>query len=427
MSIHRRTLLKAGAVSLALPFLEAMQPRTSNAAPVDGESKAPPRRMLAINSPLGFLPEDFFPQTAGMEYESTPYLKPLDDLRGDFSVFSGVSHPEVSGGHHAAHSYLTTAPHPGGSSFRNTISLDQYVAERLPPDTRYNFLTLSVSSDARAGLSWTAGGVRIPPITRPSRLYAQLFLNGKEADVARQIRSLKDGRSVMDVVLERAKSMKRTLGSNDRAKLDEYFTSVRALENRLHQSEAWGHHPKPKVEMKPPQDPNDRDVVYGSTSLFLDLIHLSFQTDSTRVITFELGSGGRPPIKGVNMDHHMLTHHGKDPDKIAQLKLIEREEMLVVADFMKKMRATKEQGASLLDQSMVLFGSNLGNASSHANDNMPMILAGGGFKHKGHLAFDRTQNTPVANIYVSMLQRMGLEVDRFGSSTGAINGLEMIG
>ncbi|QDT37878.1 DUF1552 domain-containing protein [Stratiformator vulcanicus] len=422
MPIHRRTFLRGSSVALALPMLDAMQPRSATAAAKEDEQ---PRRMVCINTPLGYLPSDFFPETAGKNYESTRYLKSLDDLRGDFTVFSGVSHPDVSGGHHAAHSYLTAAPGPGGSSFRNTISLDQYIAERLPPETRYNFLTLAVGSDARSGLSWTSGGVRIPPVSSPANLYAKLFLQGKKDSVARQVRSLQDGQSIMDVIMERAKRMERSLGAGDRAKLDEYFTSVRTLEERLKQNEEWVHTPKPKVKMSKPENPDDRSVVYGRTELFLDLIHLAIQTDSTRVIAIEVGSGGRPPIKGVSMEHHNLTHHGKDPTKIEQLKLIEDEEMKVMARFLKKMKATSEKGETLLDRTMIQYGSNIGNAAAHSNTNIPMILAGGGFKHQGHLAFDNQKNTPLSNLYVSMLQRLGFETDSFGSSTGTMSGLEM--
>ena len=214
---------------------------------------------------------------------------------------------------------------------------------------------------------------------------------------------------------EQAKDVRSALGARDRDKLDEYFTSVRELEQRLAQSEEWAKKPKPKVDAKPPEDVTNPTDLIAKTRVWFDLIHLALQTDSTRLVTLQLlGTSGVPPMPGVSLGHHDLSHHGKDPNKIAQLEKIETEEMKTLRDFLKKLKDTKEDGATLLDRTTVFFSSNLADASIHSVKNMPVLLAGGGFKHGQHLAFDPKSNPPLCNLYVSMLQRLGLEVDKFG-------------
>ena len=166
----------------------------------------------------------------------------------------------------------------------------------------------------------------------------------------------------------------------------------------------------------------------GKTRLWFDLIHLALQTDSSRLITLQLlGTSGVPPIPGVSQGHHDLSHHGQDPAKIAQLKTLELEKMKTLHDFLKQLRDTKEEGENLLDRTTVFFSSNLADASKHSVKNMPVLLAGGGFKHGQHLAFDKDNNLPLCNLFVSMLQRMNIEADKFGSSTGTLTGLEAVG
>jgi hypothetical protein len=218
--------------------------------------------------------------------------------------------------------------------------------------------------------------------------------------------------------------LKHELGVEDRDKLDEYFTSVRELEQRLAQAEAWSKKPKPKVDAQPFVDIQNSTDLVGKTRLWFDLIHLALQTDSTRLITLQLlGTSGVPPIQGVSQGHHDLSHHGQDPAKIAQLKILELEKMKTLHDFLAKLRETKEGGESLLDRTMVFFSSNLGDAGKHSVKNMPVLLAGGGFKHGQYLAFDENNHPPLCNLFVSMLQRMDIETDKFGSSTGTLTGL----
>jgi len=241
------------------------------------------------------------------------------------------------------------------------------------------------------------------------------------------MRRLEDGRSILDDVREQAKFLRRGLGGGDRDKLDEYLTSVRELEVRMVNDESWAKKPRPKVDVEPPKDiPNSADLI-GRTRLLFDLTHLALQTDSTRFITIMLaGSTAAPPIEGVNLGHHDLSHHGKDPDKLEQLKIVEVETMKTVRDLLAKLQQSKEDSANLLDRTTVYLGSNLGDGSSHSTKNLPVLLAGGGFKHGQHLPFDPQNPPPLCNLYVSMLQRLGIETDKFGTSTGTLSGLSMV-
>jgi hypothetical protein len=283
---------------------------------------------------------------------------------------------------------------------------------------------LATGSVGSSSLSWTRGGVMIPADTLPSKVFARLFLDGSAAEVQSQVRRLRDGRSVLDQVGERARRLQRGINSADRAKLEQYFASVRELEQRMLRGEEWAQKPKPKIDARPPVDIGDKADVIGRTRLMYDLVHLALQTDSTRLITLQIqGTALVPPLPGVSRDHHNLSHHGQDPEKIKQLRLVEEALLEALAELLGKLKDTAEEGRPLLDNTLVLFGSNLGNGNSHDTKNMPMVLAGGGFKHGQHLAFDQTNNAPLCNLFVSMLQRLGLEVDSFASSTGTLSGL----
>jgi len=415
--MNRRTFLRAGGVSMALPMLQLMEPRRALAA----ETKADVRRMVAICAPLGIHTPNLFPKTAGADYEATPYLEPLQGVKDRFSVISGLMHPLVDGGHHAERSFLTGAAHPGQPSFRNTISVDQYAAERIGHLTRFPFLTLSANSN---GISYTRSGVQIPAEQRPSRIFKRLFLEGTEAEKSAQLGRIKDGQSIMDLVAGQTRSLARKIGREDHETLDQYFTSVREVEQRLVRAEDWVKKPKPKVNVPPPKDIEDRANFTGRMELMFDLMHLALQTDSTRLITLK-GAGGNEVVnlRGIDDGWHNLSHHGKDPNKIKQLSIIEREEMRLFGNFLKKLAETKEGGSALLDKTSMLLGSNLGNASSHNNSNLPIVVAGGGFKHGRHLAFDPAKPPPLCNLYVSFLQGLGLEVGEFSSGTGTLRGL----
>ena len=412
----RRTFLRGAGVAVALPYLDSLLP--CGAAAV---ASRPRRRMVAINIGLGLHGPNIIPTRAGGEYELPIYLKILGEYRDQFTVMSGVSHPEVGGGHLSYKSFLTCAPHPNSAGFRNTISLDQFAAAELGTETRFASLSLSTSGP---GLSWSRSGVEIPTYRRPSLVYQKLFVDGSPEEVARRVERLKEGQSVLDVVMDKTRGMKRRLGGRDREKLDQYFEAVREAERRLLKAEAWEHRPKPKVDAEVPRDQTDPKEMIGRMRLLYDVIHLAIESDSTRFVTCNFpGMNAVPVIPGIDVDYHNLSHHAKDPAKIKQLTIVESAVVNEFAEFLKKLDGSVQGDGSLLDSTMVLFGSNLGNASSHDTKNMPIVLAGGGFDHGQHLAFDRKDNYPLPNLYVSMLQRLGMETDRFGTGTATMRGL----
>src|SRR5436190_8000120 len=423
--VHRRTFLRSVGISRALPWLGAFA-ADPNAKRQTSSGRQPPRRMVCICAPLGLHPDYFWPQQTGKNYTLSPYLEMLKEFRNDFTVISGLAHAGMSSGfaHQASASFLTGVPGAGRPGFRNAISLDQLAADHIGTQTR--FPSLALSGEGAGGLSWTRTGALIPADNSPSKVFARLFLEGRADQVQGQLRRLEDGRSILDDVRDQAKGLRSDLGADDREKLDEYLTSVRELEQRLVKDESWAKKPKPKVNVAPPKDiPNAADLI-GRTNLLFDLTHLALQTDSTRLITIMLaGSTYVPPIPGVSLGHHDLSHHGKDPGKLEQLKIVEVELMKTVRDLLAKLKQSQEDGANVLDRTMVFLGSNLGEASSHSVKNLPILLAGGGFKHGQHLAFDSQNPPPLCNLYVSMLQRLGIETDRFSTSTGTLTGLEM--
>ena len=432
-ALSRRQFLRGAGIVLSLPLLDSMSPvfgrvATSSAATVPGGK---PRRVFGICNNLGLLPEHFFPKNPGRGYALSPYLELLKANREDFTVFSGVSHPEVDGGHPADNCFLTAAPHPGSGGFRNTISLDQYIGERIGHLTRFPSLTLGVNvQQGLRSLSWTGSGVLIPCEEKAAEVFGRMFLQGTKAETEAQLRKLETGQSILDAVAGQARDLRRSVGVRDRDRLDQYFTSVRDLEQRMQMSREWEHRPKPKVAVPVPLDPASPKAYMEKVSLMYDMARLAFETDSTRSISLLLDSVNSPALEfgatKTSDGYHNLSHHGKSKEKLAQLRSIDEWHMKLLAEMFTQLKAVKEEGEPLLDRTMILYGSNLGNANTHVTTNMPAIFAGGGFKHGQHLAFDTARNYPLPNLFVSMLQRMGLETDRFASSTGTLRGLELV-
>jgi hypothetical protein len=420
-TLSRRTLLRGAGVTLALPWLSAMQSAFARAE----SSSAPPRRFVAMTLGLGLHAENLFPEQDGRGYRPTPYLKPLEDLRDKFTVVSGTSHPGVGGGHRAEASILTANPGAPVGRTSNTISLDQYMARHLGHHTRFPSLVLGIQGSNSP--SYTENGAMVPADDSPARMFSRLFVDDTPDEQARQADRARQGQSIMDLVRDDAKRLSRQLGSGDRDRLDAYFTSVRDLEVRLAESEAWARRPKPKVDAPKPVDISNPNDYVGRQRLMNDVIRLALETDSTRFIVFHLRPiGGVVPVEGVEQGYHYLSHHGRDEEKIEQLALVEAAIMTAWGEFLRGLADAGEQGSTLLDQTAVLLTSNLGNASSHDTKNMPVLLAGGGFRHGQHLAFDRKNNYPLPNLFVSLMQRMGLEEERFATSTGTLRGLEML-
>jgi hypothetical protein len=420
MNITRRHFLRAAGITLALPSLDIFVPSGRAAA---AATRA--RRMVTINATLGLFPDHLWPTTAGKNFESTPYLEVLKDFRSDMTIFSGVSHPGLQAGHEAEPCFLSAAPMDRSGNFRNSISVDQFAAEKLGPVARFNSLILTTGRGGQSS-SVNRGGVMLPSKASPSDVFKKLFLEGSKQDMEKQIAQIEEGRSMLDVLLAQSKHLDRRLSADDRARLDQYFTSVRELEQRLVENREWARKPKPKVDAKLPVDVQDKNDFVAKATLLFDLTRLALQTDSTRVIAIQHpNTEFVTTIPGLSNDWHGLTHNGKDPAKVAELKLIELAHLGVIRDFLAKLKATPDQGGTLLDHTSVLFGSHLGNAGKHDCKNLPMMLFGGGYKHAGHLAFDREHNTPAARIFVAMLQRLGIEADEFASGKGRIAGLDL--
>lgn len=404
---------------MALPWLEAMTPAFASSL-----AQQPPRRFVAVTLALGLHGPNLNPTEKGRNYTPSLYLSEVKDLLGDMTIVTGSSHPGVSGGHQAEGSILTAAPYSRGAAFKNSISLDQHLAKHQGHHTRFPSLVLDINGTTSS--SYTDSGSMIPAEISPSRVFNQLFIPDTPKEQARQVERLKQGRSIMDVVASDAKRIERKLGKGDREKMDQYFTSVRNFEKRLGAAQDWAARPKPKVNAEPPVDIENSDAIIDRKKLMLDLMFLALQTDSTRFITLHLvGEGGAVPIDGVDEGYHTLSHHGLDEDKLRQLTLVESGLVRRWGDFLRNLKGAEEANGTMLDTTSVLMTSNLGNGSSHDNRNMPALLAGGGFKHGQHLAFDTENNYPLPNLFLSILHRHGLEEDRFATSTGTMTGLEM--
>jgi hypothetical protein len=427
--LGRRRFLRGVGVSLALPLLDAMSPvfakSSKSASPLAPGAK--PRRVLGICNNLGLLGDQFFPTGQGRDYVASPYLKLLQEHREDFTVFTGVSHPNVDGGHPADICFLTAAPHPGSGSFRNTISLDQYIGEQIGILTRFPSLTLAVNTRTRS-LSWTGTGVAIPPEDKAAAVFKEMFLQGSAEQIDAQIQKLDTGQSILDTVADQAKTLQASVGARDRDRLDQYFTSVRDLEHRLQASKGWERKPKPVVKAPVPIDPANSAAYMEKVKVMYDLARLAFETDSTRSVTLMLEGTNAPvlEIRNAHMtdSYHNLTHHGKSESKLAELKIIDGCHMKLLSGLIADLKSVCEGEDRLLDRTMVLYGSNFGDANAHTCFNLPVILAGGGFRHGQNLVFDRITNYPLPNLYVSMLQRLGIEADKFSTSTGTMRGLE---
>jgi len=408
--LTRRTFLRGAGVAMALPFLDAMRPVGGAGAKAEL-----PRRMVAIETNMGILPQFFFPEKSGRDYELTPYLERLGAFRNDFTVFSGTSHPGVTGAHSAEKCFLTGTPHPERGGFRNWVSLDQYAAELLGNRTRYPSLVLAMSSEGGQTLSFTRSGAPISAERSPKRLFQRLFVQGKPEEVAANVEALKQGRSMLDFVGDQSRRLNRSLGKADQQRLDQYFTAVRDLEQRLESSESWEYKPKPKVNARAPEDIDDARAFVQKTKLTFDVIKLALETDSSRIVSLFIDT----------TVIHNITHHGNRPEVLTELQGHEERQFDVLNGFLTALRDTKEEGQSLLDRTMVLYGTCMGSANSHSNVNLPALLAGGGFKHGQHLAFDQQNNYPLTNLFVSMLQRLGIETDEFSTGKGTFRGLEM--
>lgn len=420
--LHRRSFLRSAGVVLALPFLESVRGNAGQDTPATS-----PQRMLLISNNLGVLPKLFFPSTNGKGYELSPYLQDLAGFRDDFTVVSGLSHPDVEGGHSTENCFLTAARGPTKSGFRNSISLDQYAAERLGPVTRFPTLNLGVNIDkANRSLSWTRDGVLLPAEDSASALFRKMFVQGDSDSIRKQQRRIEENESILDTLLDDTRQLQRQLGREDQSRLDQYLTSVREIEERLRATREWDLRPKPSTAEPMPDDVRDQKLFFEKFDQMLSMARLALESDSTRIITLMVDAFATPtfqlhPQQNTTEDYHNLSHHGQSETKLKQLQDADHQQMVLLRKLLEQLSRAREGDGRLLDHTMILFGSNMGDANTHDNTNLPILLAGGGLKHGQHLTFPQDHNKPLSNLFVTMLQNMGIEADEFGSSTGTLN------
>ena len=416
----RRTFLRGVGVSLALPAFETF------AAAAGPPSKA--KRFVCASPNYGMYPGTFFPVKTGGNYAMPSLLAPLEEHRDDLTIFSNLDHPGVGGGHGCSNTFLNGIEMKDAKDNpQQLLSLDQHLAEKIGGDSRFPSLRLG-----SGGFSWSRAGIRLPTDMDPARIFAKLFVDDQSKIKAQTRQFLEEDASILDVVLEDAKRLNSRLSKADQEKLDEYLTSVREVERKLQRQGEWIDVAKPKVKdtvIRGSDDDEEMvDLAYPyNTAVIYDLMVLALQADSTRVISYGHPGGNRLfPFEGITLGYHSLTHHGKRPDLLKELAIIERFYAAQFSRFLTKLKSTRDsEGHSLLDSTVVLFGSGMGNASSHSSRNLPIMVAGGGFKNGQHHSFEREgrDGRPLSDLFVTILQQLGLEEENFSTSRGNLNHL----
>lgn len=406
----RRSFLKAVGISVALPTLESLGAPKSTSV---GE----PMRMVCVSSALGLHPASFFPKQFGRDYALSPSLKPLEKLRDEFTVFSHMDHPGIFSKHGAMKSVLRGAD--------SGISIDQVAAEHIGYKTR--FPSLHVCVGGKLGASWTRSGIKVREHGNPRDLFNLLFVKDSDAAKKKLKKELSEQGSILDLLRDQTKQFERRSNSSDKKKIDEYLTAIREAEIKLQGMKNWIETPKPNVNYDASGRPHS-DMDYGFLSpLMFDLMFLAIQSDSSRVFTAGFGMHNRTiELDGVATGYHGLSHHGNVPERLRQLQIIDKFYFEQLARFMTRLKDTplgQRGNGSLLDKTMVLFGTGLGDAARHSNRDLPTVIAGGGFKHRGHVDAKqpRGERLPLNNLYTSMLQNFGVETEQFNNATGTID------
>lgn len=429
--VNRRFFLRAAGVTLALPLFESLTSRVLGAGMAVGSKPGAavgskrPTRLVAVGNMLGFYQPEFFPKKTGRRYDLPTLLQPMAAQQDNFTLFSGLDHG-VKGGHFAIHSFLSGVRQVDAKGMpEGNISLDQRAAETVGGATRFPSLTVGSEDGLHGGcmMCWTRSGTRVPTIPGPRELFRKLFITDSDQDRERAADRFALHGSILDAVNGDAKSLGRHLGRRDQEKLDEYFTSVRDVEKQMELGKRWANVPKPKPGVAEPENTgfvSDLPVLY-------DLIALALQTDSTRIATLEIAGGFEASAFGLRKDYHALSHHGQVQENIDGLLKLEKYQMEQFARFLGKLKSLEDGDGNLLDHTMVLFGSGMGNANAHTNNNLPIIFAGGGYRHGEHRAYPEKGlgRVPLCNLYLSLLQRFGVETDRFGLSSGTMRDLEL--
>ena len=439
--MSRRTALRGIGATIALPLLNCM-------ADVPAASK--PRRSVFLYIPNGVNTLTWQIQKAGADYEFTAPLKSLERHRADITPISGLHHPMVIGKHHNCEKvWLTGANVPGdGGAFRNTVSADQLMADVQGVSTRFSSLEMAIEG---VSLAWSKDGIQLPAERNTQQIFNQLFGVEKESKETIRRRLSRRG-SILDLVADDAKRVNRTLGTEDRSKLDEYLTAVRQVEERTKRADEWLNIPKPQVPSEAAAKLQRKLSMAEAGEyyrLFYDLMAMALRTDSTRVITCGIGSEGNTsgiPEIGILQTRHGLSHHNGDPEQLRRLTATDTFLVEQLSYFLDQLKAAQEDGRPLLDTTQVLWGSGMAYGHSHGNANLPTILCGGkalGYKHGTHVDFnlpkigkyDVTDATGhyklcskpvddtarVSNVLLTMLQRVGVKADKFQDSTGALS------
>lgn len=442
MRIDRRTVLRGMGTAVALPFLDIMAPTTAVA-----QSVKSPVRMAFLFVPNGINMEYWTPSAVGKGFELPDTLAPLADLKEDMTVLTGLAQMNAFAngdgpGDHArsSASWLTgvQARKTAGSDIQAGISIDQLVAQELAGKTKFSSLELGCERGALAGncdsgyscaysssISWRSPSTPVAKETNPRAIFERLFGGQKGADskAAREKRNQYE-LSILDFIMEDAASLKNRLGERDVQKMDEYFSSVREIELRLAKFEKENKELALAGIEAPRGIPNDRGE---HIRLVGDMMVLAFQSDMTRVATLMMANEGSNRAYreiGIHEGHHDVSHHGKDPDKLSKKKQIDLYHMEQAAYILKKMKQTPDGDGSLLDNSMVIYGAGISDGDRHNHDDLPLVMlgnAGGKIPAGQHMKFK--SRTPMTNLFLSMMDVMGLEVDKFGDSTGKLEGL----
>jgi hypothetical protein len=438
--LSRRHVLRGAGVALSLPLLDAMLPRAYSAPSVYKpweKSLGVHPRMISCYVPNGVNILEWMPQNDGTGYTLSPTLETLKDHRADFSVLSGLGHPNSKGGHSGADTWLTGADLTAvpGSDYANSVSADQIAATLHGQQTRFSSLQLAdASGTGSAGhshtLSFDRSGTPMPAENSPRRLFDRLFVPENASGRTARLKQFAVKKSILDSILAEAQSLQRKLGKSDQKKLDEYLASVRETEQRVQRLESWVDVPKPKIDERglqlnsQPNNAHDRPMWID---VMLEISYLAFLTDTTRIISFEWSreAGG---LGGGGENHHEFSHHGGDAGMLKSLATIDRFHLSRLGRFMQFLKSTQEGGGSMLDNTMIMFGSgmNSGQSGEHSPKNLPLLVAGGksfGLKHGQHLAFDADKHPPLSNLLLTLIQRMGIEAENFNDSTGPLNGL----
>jgi hypothetical protein len=439
--LSRRTVLRGSGVALSLPLLDIMMAEPACASPSRfkplAKSQAKPvPRVVFCYVPNGVNIQEWLPNPAS-DSGLSPTLAALGRHRSALTVLTGLGHPNATGGHSGADTWLTGANLKAvpGKDYTNTVSADQIIAGAVGSATRLPSLELGDASGTGSALhshtlSFDRNGTPLPVENNPRRLFERLFVPDDASSREATLRRYAERKSILDNILADAKALRQTLGTADRQKLDQYLESVRETERRLARLVEWVDVPKPIVPTEglqlasKPGDGHDRPMWLD---VMLELAYLAFATDTTRVITFEWSreAGG---VGGAGENHHELSHHGGDPGMLARLAAIDRFHVERLARFLDFLKATPEGGGTMLDHVMVMYGSgmNSGDKGDHSPRNLPLLVAGGsawGLRHGRNLQHNPERHPPLSNVLVTLQQKMGIETDRFQDATGTLTGL----